>query len=152
MLDITLVAVGQIKDNNWHLSALEYLKRLKPYARLKLIELRAEPFSVSSKAKAKHLESQAIYEFLLKKTSANIYLLSEHGDLFDSLSFAKKIDSLPELVFVIAGTQGFSEELFNKYPKISLSPLTFPHELARVLLLEQLYRATTILNGKSYHY
>lgn len=152
MLNITLVTIGKVKEAYWREAILEYQKRLQPYARLKIEELKAEPFSESTKEKAKKTESDNIRLYLDKKKTAEIYLLSEHGELFDSLAFAKKMESNQEIVLVIAGTQGFTKELMTKYPKISLSPLTFPHELARVVLLEQLYRAATIVSNKDYHY
>lgn len=152
MLNITIVTIGKIKEAYWREAALEYEKRLKPYSRLKIEELKAEAFSDSTKEKAKTEESKRLGIFLEKKVGADIYLLSEHGELFDSPTLAEKIDGNKELVLVVAGTQGFSDQLFKSYPKISLSPLTFPHELARVVLLEQLYRAATIINKKDYHY
>lgn len=152
MLNITIIAVGKVKETFWQEAISEYQKRLRPYARLKIEELKAEAFSDSTREKAKKVESDNIRSYLNKKKDAQIYLLSEHGELFDSISFAKKMDNNQEIVLVIAGTQGFNEDLVANYPKISLSPLTFPHELARVILLEQLYRAVTIINNKDYHY
>lgn len=152
MLNITIVVIGKIKESYWKEAALEYEKRLRPYGRIKIEELKSESFSSSTKDKAKDEESKRLELYLEKKAEADIYLLSEYGELLESLSFAKKIDINKELVLVIAGTQGFSNKLFNLYAKISLSPLTFPHELARVVLLEQLYRAATIINKKDYHY
>lgn len=152
MLNVTIITIGKVKEAYWKEAILEYQKRLQPYARLKIEELKAEPFSESTKEKAKKTESDSIELYLDKKKTVEIYLLSEHGELFDSPAFAKKMESNQEIVLVIAGTQGFSQDLMSKYPKISLSPLTFPHELARVILLEQLYRATTIINKKDYHY
>lgn len=151
MLNITLITIGKIKEAYLNEAALEYLKRIKPYGRLTVQELKAEPFSVSTKSKAKQIEAERIRVVLEKKNKAEIYLLAEHGTLFNSLEFAQKIKDR-ELVLVIAGSLGFAKELENKYPKISLSPLTFPHELARVVLLEQIYRAATIINSKEYHY
>lgn len=152
MLNIIIITIGKVKEAYWKEAILEYQKRLQPYAKLKIEELKAESFSGSTKEKAKKVEADNIELYLSKKKNAEIYLLSEHGELFDSPSFAKKIDSNQEIVLVIAGTQGFTKDLAVKYPKISLSPLTFPHELARVVLLEQLYRAVTIMNKKDYHY
>lgn len=151
MLNITLITIGKIKEAYLNEAALEYLKRIKPYGRLTMQELKAEPFSISTKLKAKQIEAERIMAVLEKKASAEIYLLAEHGTLFNSLEFAQKIKDR-ELVLVIAGSLGFAKELENKYLKISLSPLTFPHELARVVLLEQIYRAATIINSKEYHY
>jgi 23S rRNA (pseudouridine1915-N3)-methyltransferase len=151
MLNITLITIGKIKEAYLNEAALEYIKRIKPYGRLILEELKAESFSSTTKDKAKKLEAERIQAILDRKSGAEIYLLSEHGAQFDSLAFSSKIDG-KELVLVVAGSLGFAKDLEAKYPKISLSPLTFPHELARVVLLEQIYRATTIINNKEYHY
>jgi 23S rRNA (pseudouridine1915-N3)-methyltransferase len=151
MLNITLVTIGKIKDTYLSGLALEYVKRIKPYGRLLMEELKAESFSNTTKEKAKKIEAERILAFLERKNGAEVYLLAEHGTLFNSLDFAANIKD-KELVLVIAGSLGFAKELEAKYPKISLSPLTFPHELARVVLLEQIYRAATIINNKEYHY
>ena len=151
MLNITLITVGKIKEAYLNEAALEYFKRIKPYGRLNLEELKAESFASVTKEKAKKIEAERIQTVLDRKGNAEIYLLSEHGTQFDSPDFAAKIKD-KELVLVIAGSLGFAKELEVKYPKISLSPLTFPHELARVVLLEQIYRAATIINNKEYHY
>lgn len=151
MLNITLVTIGKIREAYLNEAALEYIKRIKPYGRLVIEELKAESFSNTTKDKAKKIEGERIQAFLDRKNGAEVCLLAEHGTLFNSLDFAAKIKD-KELVLVIAGSLGFNKELENKYSKISLSPLTFPHELARVVLLEQIYRATTIINNKEYHY
>ncbi len=151
MLNITLITIGKVKEAYLNEATLEYLKRIKPYGRLTMQELKAEPFSVTTKDKAKQIEAERIMAVLEKRNDAEIYLLSEHGAQFNSPDFADKIKD-KEIVLVIAGSLGFAKELENKYPKISLSPLTFPHELARVVLLEQIYRAATIINNKEYHY
>jgi len=151
MLNITLITIGKIKEASLNEAALEYIKRIKPYGRLVIQELKAEPFASTTKDKAKKLEASRIEAVLDRKSDATVYLLAEHGAQFNSLEFAAKIKDR-ELVLVIAGSLGFAKELEAKYPKISLSPLTFPHELARVILLEQIYRAATIINKKEYHY
>ena len=152
MLNITIITIGKVREDYLDQAASEYIKRIKPYGRLTLQELKAESFSDTTKDKAKKLEAERIETVLKRKDEADIYLLSEHGTLFDSLKFAAKLNSHKELVLVIAGSLGFAKDLEAKYPKISLSPLTFPHELARVVLLEQIYRAATIINKKEYHY
>ena len=152
MLDITLLAVGKIKDKNLSALAQEYLKRLRPFARLKVVELPAVAFSSALQTKAKELEGEKIENFLEKNPDALCYLLSERGEMFDSLTFATWLEKKSPLILVIAGSLGFSPFLVKKYPKLSLSALTFPHELARVILLEQIYRAATILQHKNYHY
>lgn len=153
MLDITLVAVGKIKEGFWREAFEEYEKRLKPYVRFKAFEITPEPFSKGTKEKAKEAEGKRIQECLDKLSDgASIYLLAERGKLSDSPGLAAWLEKKAPIVLVIAGALGFSDELYGRYPQLSLSPLTFPHEMARVILMEQLYRAAAILNGKEYHY
>jgi len=152
MLDITIIAVGKIKNSAQAGLAAEYLKRLKPYARLKLVELSATPFTQAQKEKSLAAEGKKISEYLAGRTGAQIFLMAERGKLMTSPELAGWLDKHSPLILVIGGALGFSQEIYDKYPALSLSPLTFPHEMARVILLEQIYRAATILNKKDYHY
>ena len=152
MLDITLVTIGKIKDKSYSTLIAEYLKRLKPYARLKIVELEAVAFSANTRDRAKDFEGERIENYLLKQKESVVYLLAERGEIFNSPDLAYWLERKSPLTLVVGGALGFSDFLYNKYPALSLSPLTFPHELARVVLLEQIYRATTILQKKSYHY
>ena len=152
MLDITIISIGKLKEKYYLQASNEYLKRLKPYAKIKMIELPALSFSVHNKEDIRKKESQKIEKYIQNNHLDNIYLLSESGQEFDSIELATWLNSNYKLNLVIAGSLGFSHKMSDKYPKISLSKLTFPHELARVVLLEQLYRAVSILNNKTYHY
>ncbi len=156
MLDITLVTLGKIKESFYQEAAAEYVKRLRPYVRLKTVELSPEPFSKGNKNKAKEIEGGRVLEYLSGHNkdngSAAIYLLAERGKTFTSPEMAQWLERNSPIVLIIGGALGFSDELYTRYPQISLSPLTFPHELARVVLLEQLYRSAAILNQKEYHY
>jgi 23S rRNA (pseudouridine1915-N3)-methyltransferase len=153
MLDLTLITVGKIKDKNHREIAENYLKRLKPFGRLEIIEVKAESFNASTKEKAKKEEAERLQEILNKKNSSTIFLLAEDGSEHDSLSFAKSLEKINgPIILIIAGALGWNQEFRNKYPKISLSKLTMPHELARVVLLEQVYRVALILANKEYHY
>ncbi|MFA6253355.1 MAG: 23S rRNA (pseudouridine(1915)-N(3))-methyltransferase RlmH [Patescibacteria group bacterium] len=153
MLKITIIAVGKIKEKFWQESIQEYSKRLKPYVVLDFVEIKAEAFSVKNKKQSQIKENKHLINILEKYESKNIYLLAEDGKELNSLGFSKFIESKLDLVFVIGGALGWAEEIRKKYPQaISLSQLTMPHEMARVVLLEQIYRATTIINDKDYHY
>jgi len=153
MNKITIVAVGKIKEKFWQTAIEEYAKRLKPYAVLNFVEIKAESFSNQNKKQAQIIENQRLIKVLEKYNNQNIYLLAESGQEFDSLKFAKFIENKSELVLVIGGALGWAEEIKQKYPQsISLSQLTMPHEMARVVLLEQIYRAVSISRGKEYHY
>jgi 23S rRNA (pseudouridine1915-N3)-methyltransferase len=154
MLDITIVAIGKVKEKNIAGALAEYQKRLTPYARVQLIELKPEPFSESSRAKAQISESARIAEALAKFDQASIWLLCERGKEFDSFGFAEFLQAKSQpLVFAVGGSLGWSEAILKKYRNhLSLSKLTLPHELARLVFFEQLYRATTIIANKTYHY
>lgn len=153
MNKITIVVVGKIKEKFWQTAIEEYAKRLKPYAVLNFVEIKAESFSNQNKKQAQIIENQRLIKVLEKYNNQNIYLLAEAGQEFDSLKFAKFIENKSELVLVIGGALGWAEEIKQKYPQsISLSQLTMPHEMARVVLLEQIYRAVSISKGKEYHY
>jgi 23S rRNA (pseudouridine1915-N3)-methyltransferase len=153
MLDIILIAIGKIKDKRLADLANDYAKRLKPYARLKVVELEAVSFSENNKEAARKFEGEKIENFLNKQADNRlIYLLAERGERFDSPKLALWLNNKNPLILVLGGSLGFSDELYEKYPSLSLSALTFPHEMARVILLEQIYRATTILKNKNYHY
>lgn len=156
MLNITLIAVGKIKEAFFQEAFKEYEKRLKPYIRLKVIELAPAPFSKDTKEKAKEIEGKRIKDFLEKHNQepgvSSVYLLAERGRTYDSPAMAAWLEKSSPLILVIGGALGFSRELYERYPQLSLSPLTFPHEMARVILMEQLYRAAAILNKKEYHY
>lgn len=156
MLDLTIISYGKIKEKAYQRMIEEYLKRLKPLARIKYIELEAVPFSAKNQEAVKKLEGERLNNYLeknLKNSSgAIVYLLAERGLKFNSPDFANWLNKKQPLVLVVGGALGFSEEIYNSYPSLSLSDLTYPHELARLILLEQIYRASTILTNKSYHY
>lgn len=155
MLDIIIIAVGKMKDKNYAAAAAEYVKRLSPYARLKIEELKAEPFTTEAdKLKAKNKEQEKLLSLLNNYPQSTVWLLNERGEEFTSTALAKECQEISgQLVLVIGGTLGFGEKLLGgNYRKFALSRLTLPHELARVVLLEQLYRAVCIIKGKSYHY
>lgn len=153
MLDITILAFGRLKEDYYHKVAAEYIKRLKPYARLKIEELKAESFNDSNHDVIKKIEGRRLLERLSREEKSEIFLLAEGGREFSSEEFATWLSDKPgSLILVLGGTLGFSKEVYETYQQISLSRLTFPHELARVVLLEQIYRAAAIIRGKNYHY
>lgn len=133
----------------------EFLKRLSPFAKMKIVELNEVPYRKNDdldKVKLKEAE-------LIRKhcpDNAIVVLLEEAGALYDSIKFSKFLEKLSlqgqEIVFVFGSGVGLHSSLhdFADYV-VSLSPLTFPHNMARVLLLEQIYRSATISSGKEYH-
>ena len=155
MFKITIIVLGKFKEQAFVDLEKEYLKRLSPFAKIKIIELPeigyGKNFDVD---RIKQEEAEKIIKNL--PSDASIILLEEKGSLKNSHDFAIFLQRIgfagKELVFVIGSGIGLHESL-KKYSNysISLSPLTFPHNMARVILEEQLYRACTILAGKEYH-
>ena len=151
MYPIQLIALGRLRLDPCRDLAGHYLDMLRPYARMEMTELsegKGDP------AKALRDEAQRIRTCL--QGVACPVLLSPEGKLRDSEALARwlgaRMDRGEGLAFVIGSSHGFDPALKAEVrEQISLSPLTFPHELSRVLLLEQLYRAFTILRGKTYH-
>jgi len=153
MINITILTIGKIKENYFSQAANEYLKRLSPYAKIRVEELKAESFNESNKDKAKNIEGERIIFFLEKRPDSEIFILDEKGKEFTSVEFSKEIgDESHHFIFVIGGSLGLSEEVKKKGKNISLSKMTYPHEMARMILIEQIYRAVTIVKGKQYHY
>ncbi|MDP3836806.1 MAG: 23S rRNA (pseudouridine(1915)-N(3))-methyltransferase RlmH [bacterium] len=154
MNNITLIAVGALKNKALHTLAADYEKRISPYARFKVIETGATSFGKSDKNRAKKQENDAIEKVVHKLPKADIFLLAEKGRVFDSPAFAEFLNEYDgrDLVLVIGGALGWEKEFMKRYNCISLSSLTIPHELARVVLLEQVYRGLLINAGKDYHY
>lgn len=157
MLHITLLAVGETKDKRLADLSREYLLRLSPYAKIQILCVKPEPFSSpSQKIKVKKKEAQRLLVACPK--DALLILLHEQGKSYTSLEFSTQLLSWSQnetkhLVFILGGPLGLDLDLLSKTPVLlSLSSLTFPHELAQTILLEQLYRAATILKHKTYHY
>jgi 23S rRNA (pseudouridine1915-N3)-methyltransferase len=145
---IHLIVVGKLKDS--HLEAIEadYLKRINN-PELIIHELKAS-------AENKEAEGEVILKKVKDLGGGHVVAMTEWGKRFTSVAFAEWSTSLIErssrLIFVIAGAEGFSSEVLNLcQERLSLSELTFPHKLARILLVEQLYRAQTIRSGHPYH-
>lgn len=141
---LKLVLIGKLKDRAIQARCDEFAKWLSPYAKLEIVEL---PDSNVAK------EGQAIVKALEKERSAAVVVLSEEGRQFSSQEFSAKLGSFDrKVVFVIGGPCGLAPEVKQRADLLwSLSKLTFTHELARLLLMEQLFRATNILHGGSYH-
>lgn len=155
MLNITILAIGKIKETYFREAIEEYLKRLKPYAKIEVHELNPVPFGDSaSKLKSKQIEGKRILNFLAKYPDSEVVILSEKGKRFTSVNFAKYLSGINrKIIFVIGGALGYEGDVLVKHKnQLSLSDMTFPHEMARVILAEQIYRAVTIMKDKEYHY
>ncbi len=159
MLGITIIAVGKIKEKYFTEAINEYAKRLSAYCRLNIIELKDEPIpenpSEREIATVLEKEGKRIIEKLPK--SAYIIPLCIEGKSKSSVEFSDMLGmtasaGASEIVFIIGGSLGISNNIktMANY-RLSFSEMTFPHQLMRVILLEQLYRAFNISNGGKYH-
>jgi 23S rRNA (pseudouridine1915-N3)-methyltransferase len=155
MFKIRIIALGKFKEQAYRDLEAEYLKRLSPFAKIKLVELPEIGYGKHQEAeKVKEQEAEKVIKQLPE--NGLVILLEEKGTLRNSKDFAAFLERTgglgKELVFVIGSGLGLHPMLkqHSNY-SVSLSPLTFPHNMARVLLEEQLYRACTILAGKEYH-
>jgi len=130
----------------------EYLKRVKRYASLEVSEIRGEK---GESAQAVEKEGGRLLDHA--KKGSYLVALTEGGRNFDSVDFSKWIEEMglrgrSDITFIVGGAAGIGEELAKRVDmKLSLSPMTFPHQLARFILVEQIYRAFTIIKGEPYH-
>lgn len=156
MIKIKIICVGKIKESYLNSGISEYLKRLSGYCTLEIIEVKDEKIvNNTSDEKIKEIESNRILEKIDDKDY--VVLLDLKGKELSSVELACKMDSLisqgiGNYAFVIGGSLGVSENLQKKANfLISFSRLTFTHQMVRLLLLEQIYRAFKINNNETYH-
>ena len=155
-MKITLLVVGKTTDS--HIEALiqEYQKRLTHYLPF---TLQVIPELKNTKALTSEQQKQAEGELILRTITpaTDLILLDEHGKEYRSIEFAdyvqKRMSSGRDVVFVVGGPYGFSEAVYRRANgKISLSKMTFSHQMVRLFFVEQIYRAMTILRGEPYHH
>ncbi len=155
MLAVKIACVGRLKERYWREAVAEYEKRLGPFCRLEIIEIPEArlPQAPSPGDIAQALDREG--EQLLQKCAGTICPLCIEGKLLDSPGLAKLLEkamlSPGAVSFVIGSSHGLSDKVKRAGPGFSLSPMTFPHQLARVMLCEQLYRGFQILSGTKYH-
>lgn len=151
-----LILVGKTNDKHFQAGIDDYCQRIGHYM----------PFSITVIPELKNTKSLSFQqqkeregEMILAKlqSSDHVVLLDEHGKDFRSLEFARWIEqknaSVRRLVFVIGGPYGFSEAVYSRAnEKISLSKMTFSHQMVRLVFVEQIYRACTIIKGEPYHH
>ena len=148
---IKIICVGKVKENYYREAIEEYLKRLSKYTKVEVIEVNDLNYD---KEKTIREESKLIID----KLNNNDYkiLMDINGEILDSVSLSKKLNDLmisnSNITFIIGGSYGVSEELKRMVDyRLSFSILTFPHQLFRVVLLEQIYRCFKIINNEEYH-
>ena len=149
---IKIITVGSIKEKYLKDAIEEYLKRLKKYTNIEIIEVKDE--GLVEEKKSIQLEGEKISKYLSPKDY--IITLEIEGKQVSSEELAEKLNLIQiensNITFIIGGSYGLSDEIKQKAKMhLSFSKMTFPHQLFRVLLLEQIYRAFKILNNESYH-
>ncbi len=158
-MKITLITVGKIKEKYFREAIAEYEKRLSKYCKLEILEVMDEKTpdkaSAAEEEAIKEKEAERILKYV--KEDAFVYTLEILGQRLDSPAFAKQIENIgisgkSHIQFVIGGSLGLHESVSRRADrKISFSDMTFPHQLMRVILLEQIYRGYRIINGEPYH-
>ena len=158
-MKITILTVGKIKEKYLRDAIAEYSKRLSRYAKLEIIEVADEktPDNASETVETNIKNKEA--ERLLKYIRDDAYLITLEikGKQLTSEALAQKIDTLgvqgtSHIIFVIGGSLGLGEEVLKRSNyALSFSKMTFPHQLMRVILLEQIYRSFRIIKGEPYH-
>ena len=149
---IKIITVGTIKERYLKEAFDDYVKRLKKYTNIEVIEVKDE--GLVEESKAIQLEKDKIEKHI--GTRDYVITLEIEGKQLTSPEFAEKIDQIQiensNITFIIGGSYGLSEEIKQKAKMhLSFSKMTFPHQLFRVFLLEQIYRAFKILNNEKYH-
>ena len=149
---IKIICVGKIKEKFFKEALEEYQKRLSKYTRINIIEV--EDINLNNEELIKQKEKELILKHIDKKDY--IITLEIEGKQLSSIELSNKIDQLetinPNITFIIGGSYGLDNEIkkLSNF-KLSFSKLTFPHQLFRIILLEQIYRAYKIKNNESYH-
>ncbi len=148
---IRIICIGKIKEDFYRDAIEEYKKRISKYSKLEIIELMDYNYDDKKTIKEEFNSIMKVFN----KNDYNI-LMDINGDMIDSVSLSKKIETTlnfnSTITFIIGGSLGVSDELRKicNY-KLSFSKLTFPHQLFRVILLEQIYRSFKIINHEEYH-
>ncbi|MCR5491275.1 MAG: 23S rRNA (pseudouridine(1915)-N(3))-methyltransferase RlmH [Bacilli bacterium] len=158
-MKITVYCIGKLKEDYWKSAIAEYAKRIKAYSDLEIIEFPDLPTPASSSpAIEEDIKNKECVRIIAKlKPSEYLIALDLNKKEYDSPSFASHIDSCLEkaganVSFVIGGSLGLSDDLkLRANESISFGKMTFPHQLARVMLLEQIYRAFKINRHEPYH-
>ena len=158
-MKITILSVGKSKEKYWNDAIAEYAKRLSRYCKLELVEVADEKTPDGASEKLEEQIKRKEGQRVLDKIPADAYVLALaiEGKMPDSVGLSRKLERLgiegkSHLVFVIGGSLGLAKEVLDRADdKISFSAMTFPHQLMRVILLEQIYRSYRIMNGEPYH-
>lgn len=158
-MNISVICIGKLKENYWTEAVKEYSKRLKKYCHLEIKELKEAPLpqnaSPAEEQMVKDAEGRAILQAI--KKDAYVITLEIKGRSCSSKELAQKMEALAvegksSIVFVIGGSLGLSDLVDQRSDfRLSFSEMTFPHQMMRVILLEQIYRSFKIIKHETYH-
>lgn len=158
-MNITLITVGKIKEKFYRDAVEEFVKRLGRYCKIKIVEVADEntpnnaPEAIEEQIKNK--EGERILKYI--SDSMHVIALAIEGKECSSVKFAERLERLgvegnSDICFVIGGSLGLSKDVYKRADELlSFSPMTFPHQLMRVILLEQIYRCFRIIHNEPYH-
>lgn len=151
-----LILVGKTTNKHFQAGITDYCERISHYMPFELVTI---PELKNTKSLSEDQQKQAEGELILKQiqNSDTVVLLDEHGKAFRSIEFAKwleqKRNTARRLVFVVGGPYGFSSDIYSRAnEQLSLSKMTFSHQMIRLVFTEQIYRACTIIKGEPYHH
>ncbi|MBR0373923.1 MAG: 23S rRNA (pseudouridine(1915)-N(3))-methyltransferase RlmH [Mogibacterium sp.] len=167
-MNINIICIGKLKEKYWQDAAAEYLKRLGGYCNVRVVELKEAKLPANAGARDEEIVMEKEGEAILAKVAREDYVIAMavEGRQLDSIAFARTLSgiftgtapggagkgSYQTVDFVIGGSLGLSPAVKRRADRLlSFSPMTFPHQLARVMLLEQIYRAFKINAGETYH-
>lgn len=158
-MKLTIIAVGKLKEKYWKQAIAEYTKRLSAYTKVEIIEVPDEkaPETMSEKEveQVKAKEGQRILAKV--KPQSTVITLEIQGKMLSSEALAKELDQrmtqgASDFTFIIGGSNGLHQDVMNRSNfALSFSKMTYPHQMMRVVLLEQVYRAFKINRGEAYH-
>ena len=156
---ITIIAVGKVKEKFYRDAIAEFEKRLSKYCKLDIIEVADEKTPDNASEAQELIIKSKEGDRILSAVKDDMYViaLAIEGKMLDSVEFSQKIeklgiDSVSHIMFVIGGSLGLDERVLKRADyKLSFSHMTFPHQLMRVVLLEQIYRGYRIMKGEPYH-
>jgi len=157
---LRVIAIGKLKERHWQDGVADYARRLKPYARLELLEITEaripEGALASKETEAMEEEARAILEKLDKKGGL-VIAMDRRGKEMGSLDLSRWLqkeilNGRSEMTWIIGGPLGLSPSVMGRADLVlSFSRMTFPHQMARLMLMEQIYRSFRIMKGEPYH-
>lgn len=158
-MNVKIIAVGKLKEKYLKQGIQEYLKRLGAYCKMVIIEVNDEPIGDNASQKDQNIVKQKEGAKILNRIKDNEYVILLHvdGEAIDSVDLADKIETLmingkSSITFVIGGSLGHGEDVLKRADyKLSFSKMTMPHQLIRLVLVEQIYRAFKIIRKETYH-